>query len=90
MGHSPVAPAGGPFTIRRRCLLDLAFTLALGGDACSDLGAVRAEPAVFGPVASDPTVSRVIAALGGDADRALRAIDRARAEARARVWAGGG
>ena len=73
-----------------KVVLDLAITLALGGDACSDLAVVRAEPAVFGPVASDPTVSRVIAALGGDADRALRAIDRARAAARARVWAAAG
>ena len=32
-----------------KVLLDLALTLALGGDACSDLAGVRAEPAVFGP-----------------------------------------
>jgi len=38
-----------------KVLLDLALTLALGGDTCSDLAVVRAEPAVFGPVASDPT-----------------------------------
>ena len=35
-----------------KVLLDLALTLALGGDTCSDLAVVRAEPAVFGPVAS--------------------------------------
>ena len=44
-----------------KVLLDLALTLALGGDTCSDLAVVRAEPAVFGPVASDPTLSRTIA-----------------------------
>ena len=73
-----------------KVMVDLAITLALGGDTCSDLAVVRAEPAVFGPVASDPTASRTIAALAGDADRALAAIDRARAVARARVWAAAG
>ena len=71
-------------------LLDLALTLALGGDTCSDLAVVRAEPAVFGPVASDPTLSRTIARLAADVDKVLPAIDRARAAARARVWAAAG
>jgi len=66
-----------------KVLLDLALTLALGGDTCSDLAVVRAEPAVFGPVASDPTLSRTIARLAGDVDKVLAAIDRARAAARA-------
>jgi len=73
-----------------KVLLDLALTLALGGDTCSDLAVVRAEPAVFGPVASDPTASRTIARLAGDVDKVLPAIDRARAAARARVWAAAG
>jgi len=73
-----------------KVLLDLALTLALGGDTCSDLAVVRAEPAVFGPVASDPTLSRTIARLAGDVERVLAAIDRARAEARSRVWAAAG
>ena len=42
---------------------------------------------MFGPVASDPTVSRTIDALAADAPAALTAIDTARAAARARVWA---
>jgi hypothetical protein len=37
-------------------------------------------------VASDPTVSRLIDTLAGDAVHALQAIDPARAAARARVW----
>jgi hypothetical protein len=41
---------------------------------------------VFGRVASDPTVSRTIDALAGDAALALKAIDAARAAARAAVW----
>jgi len=81
-----------PFAVHdpAKVLLDLALTLALGGDTCSDIAAVRAEPAVFGKVASDPTLSRTIAALAKDADRVLAAIDRARAAARAQVWAAAG
>lgn len=73
-----------------KVLLDLALTLALGGDTCSDLAVVRAEPAVFGPVASDPTLSRTITRLAGDADKVLAAIDRVRAAGRATVWAKAG
>lgn len=46
---------------------------------------MRAEPAVFGPVASDPTVSRTIATLAADAGKVLAAIDRARAVSRPRA-----
>lgn len=70
-----------------KVILDLGITLALGGDALSDLATLRAEPGVYGRVASDPTVSRTIAALAVDADRALSAIDSARREARAAAWA---
>jgi Transposase DDE domain group 1 len=65
---------------------DLAVSLALGGDCMADIALLRAEPAVFGSVASDPTVSRTIDALAADAPRVLAAIDAARAAARARVW----
>jgi len=70
-----------------KVVLDLAMMLALGGDALSDLATVRAEPGVYGPVASDPTVSRMITALAGDAERVLAAIGSARQHARTRVWA---
>ena len=46
---------------------------------------LRAEPGVFGLVASDPTVSRTIDRLADDAT-ALAAIDTARAAARAPAW----
>jgi hypothetical protein len=69
-----------------KVITDLAVTLALGGDCLADVALLRAEPAVFGAVASDPTVSRTIDALAADAKRALAAIDTARAAARARVW----
>jgi hypothetical protein len=65
---------------------DLAIAVALGGDAACDVAVLRAQPRVFGPVASDPTVSRLIATLAGDADQALAAINTARAAARERVW----
>jgi hypothetical protein len=41
---------------------------------------------VYGRVASDPTVSRAIAALAGDAPAVLKAIDTARAAARHQAW----
>lgn len=49
-----------------KVVCDLAVTLALGGD-CLDVASLRAEPGVYGPVASDPTVSRMIGALAKDA-----------------------
>ncbi|MFF5344079.1 IS1380 family transposase [Streptomyces althioticus] len=69
-----------------KILLDVALAVALGGDCLADVGMLRAEPAVFGPIASDPTVSRVIDTLASSGDRALQAIRAARAEARERVW----
>jgi hypothetical protein len=69
-----------------KVVLDLAVALALGGDCLADIGLLRAEPGVFGSVASDPTVSRTIDALAADAARALTAIEVARARARAAAW----
>ena len=37
-----------------KVVLDLAVTLALGGDCLADVAVLRAEPGVYGPVASDP------------------------------------
>jgi hypothetical protein len=69
-----------------KVVLDLALTLALGGDCLADIALLRAEPRVYGRVASDPTVSRTIDALAADAPAALKAINTARATARAQVW----
>ena len=66
---------------------DLAIGLALGGDCLADAALLRSEPAVYGMVASDPTISRLISTLAADAPKVLKAIDVARAEARARAWA---
>ncbi|MFJ2241070.1 IS1380 family transposase [Streptomyces sp. NPDC087859] len=69
-----------------KILLDVALTVALGGDCLADVAMLRAEPTAFGPVASDPTVSRLIDTLAGAGPRALAAIRRARAEVRQQVW----
>jgi hypothetical protein len=69
-----------------KIVLDLAVAVALGGDCLADAGVLRAEPALFGPVASDPVVSRLIGRLAADAPAALNAIAKARATARDRAW----
>ncbi len=69
-----------------KVLLDVALAVASGGDCLADVGMLRAEPAVFGPVASDPTVSRLIDTLAASGEKALQAIRFARSEARERVW----
>lgn len=69
-----------------KIVTDLAITLALGGDCLADAGVLRGEPAVYGPVASDPTISRLIGLLAADAPNVLTAINTARAQARARAW----
>jgi Transposase DDE domain group 1 len=70
-----------------KTVLDLAVAIALGGDCLADIGVVRAQPELFGPVASDPTVSRLIDALAERPEEAIAAIRAARAAARAKVWA---
>jgi hypothetical protein len=70
-----------------KVLVDVATAVALGGDCLADLAVVRAQPEIFGPVASDPTVSRLVSTLAADIDTALPAIRSARAQARAAVWA---
>jgi hypothetical protein len=69
-----------------KIVCDLAIALALGGDCLADIAALRAEPGLFGTVASDPTVSRLIDTLARDEVRALAAVDAARARARAAAW----
>jgi hypothetical protein len=80
-------------TVKRRrhhdpgqVLVDLAVTIADGGDCLSDLAVLRNQPSLFGPVASTPTASRVVDDV--DAER-LCAMRRARAKARAAAWSAG-
>jgi hypothetical protein len=69
-----------------KTVLDLAVAIALGGDCLADTALLRAQPELFGPVASDPTISRLIDTLGDEPAAAIAAIRRARAAARAAVW----
>jgi hypothetical protein len=84
-----LAPWRGPRAVHDpgKVLVDVATAVALGGDCVADLAVVRAQPELFGAVASDPTVSRLIAALAADVEVSLPAIRAARAQARAAVWA---
>ena len=67
-------------------LVDLAVTIADGGDALRHLRALRDQAKLFGPVASDPTAWRVVDKVDGARLDLLRA---ARAAARERAWAAG-
>jgi hypothetical protein len=68
-----------------KTVLDLAVAIALGGDCLAHAAVVRAQSELFGTVASDPTISRLIEALGADSAAAIAAIREARAAARATV-----
>jgi hypothetical protein len=69
-----------------KIVADLAVAVALGGDCLADAGVLRAEPALFGPVASDPVISRLITRLAADSGAAVQAIGTARAAAREQAW----
>jgi Transposase DDE domain group 1 len=69
-----------------KTVLNLAVTIALGGDCLADAAVIRAQPELFGAVASDPTISRLIDTLGEDSAAVITAIRGARAAARATVW----
>ena len=68
-----------------RVIRDLAVMLADGGECVSDLGAVRDQEALFGPVASDSTAFRVIDRIAGEPGL-LDALRAAHARARERFW----
>ena len=70
-----------------KIVADLAAAMALGGDCLADIAVLREQPALAGPVASDPVVSRLVSTLAQDGPRALKAIRAARAAARERAWA---
>ena len=73
---------------RGRVLRDLALSLADGGDCLADLGALREQPELFGPVASAPTAWRAVAAAAEEGG--LEGMRQARAAARERAWSLGG
>ena len=68
-----------------RVIRDLAVMLADGGECVSDLGAVREQDALFGPVASDSTAFRMVDRIASTPGL-LGAVRVAHARARARFW----
>ena len=69
-----------------KVMADLAVCVALGGRCLSDLSLLRCDKEVFGPVASDPTVSRLVGALADHVEAVEAAVNRARRSVRRRVW----
>ena len=67
-----------------RVIRDLAVMLACGGECVSDLGAVRDQGALFGPVASDSTAFRTLDRVA--CERPLGELRAAHARARERFW----
>ena len=67
-------------------LVDLALTLADGGECVSDLKVLRDQPSLFGPVASQPTAWRLLNAVD---EEMLGRLQAARSTSRAKVWAAG-
>jgi hypothetical protein len=67
-------------------LRDLAVAIADGGDHVSDLGVLRGQEALFGAVASETTVHRVLKSIDPGLLEALRS---ARAKALAKAWEAG-
>ena len=68
-----------------RVIRDLAVMLVDGGECVSDLGAVREQDALFGPVASDSTAFRMVDRIASTPGL-LDALRAAHARARARFW----
>jgi hypothetical protein len=68
-----------------RVIRDLAVMLADGGECVSDLGTVREQEALFGPVASDSTAFRMIDRVACEPEL-LDALRSAHARARERFW----
>ena len=78
--------SGLPFHFPGQVLADLAVSIADGATSISGLRTLRDEPALFGPVASEPTAWRVLDKVSEDHLPVLRA---GRAKARAAAWAAG-
>src|SRR5713226_2213841 len=72
-----------PFHDRGKVLVHAMLTLAGGGDACSDVEVLRAQPALFGPVPSDSTLYRTYRQIDAVT---LAGLWDAMAEVRADVW----
>ena len=73
-----------PVHDRGRVLVDVAVLLADGGEAIADIDVLRHQSAVLGPVASAPTVWRMLDEV---TPVAIRRIEKAKARTRRHVWA---
>lgn len=83
-GAVPWRGERAPVHDRGRVLVHALLVLAGGGEACSDIEHLRAQPELFGDVASDSTLWRTVAGLGaGGPARVLGAA----ARVRERLWA---
>lgn len=71
---SALAPWRKPLAVHdpAKILCDLALALTLGGDCLADVALLRESPVVFGGVASDPTVSRLIDTLAAGVCQGFR------------------
>ena len=67
-----------------RVIRDLAVMLADGGECVSDLGAVRDQEALFGPVASDSTAFRTVDRVASE--KLVGELRAAHSKARERFW----
>jgi hypothetical protein len=88
-GYSAAIPWAGERAFgqdRGRLLGQVAVMLAGGGRCVRDMAALRDQPAVFGDVASGPTIWRTFDKVD---DIVLDALRVARAIARAKAWAAG-
>lgn len=75
-----------PLHFPGQVLCDMAVAICDGADSLSDLKVLRDQPALFGPVASDPTAWRVLDRVG---EAQLTLLRQGRAAARASAWAAG-
>ena len=82
IGTYKAAPVHYPGSV----LADLSVAIADGADSISDVRVLRDQPSLFGPVASKPTVWRVLDRVSA---AHLSGMRRGRAEARKRAWAAG-
>ena len=72
-----------PLHDRGKVLTQAMLMLAGGGEACSDIEVLRAQPALFGSVPSDSTLYRTLRRLD---PATVAGLDEAMAEIRAKVW----
>ncbi len=79
----PVSAFRLPLHDRGKVLTQAMLMLAGGGEACSDIEHLRAQPALFGSVPSDSTLYRSIRQLS---PATVEALWEAMAEVRTQVW----